>query len=198
MDLPGAVVISAGYLTWITFGICMRYYFRRSRKVNAAKGWLVRCAGLCTFIHMALLVTCKLAAAPLVWTGVAGYGLAYGLFAWALLAHGRKRPSFAFIPVAPASFTDAGPYRWIRHPIYTAYLLAWLAGALVCGQPGLLVLLALMTAFYYRAARQEEEQFLTSPLAGQYRAYRLRTGMFLPKLRSHFRPRTPTAPARSP
>ena len=191
MDLQRTAVVSAGYLTWITFAICMRYYFRRARKVNAAKSWLVRCAGVCALTHMALLVGSKLPAAPLLWTGVAGYATAYGLFAWALLAHGRQRPSFAFIPVAPTSFTAAGPYRLMRHPIYTAYLLAWLAGAVACGQPWLLGPLALMSTFYYRAARQEEDQFLASPLAMPYRAYRLKTGMFLPRLRIRLRARTP-------
>ena len=40
----------------------------------------------------------------------------------------RKHPAFAFIPTTPVSFTKTGPYRLIRHPIYTAYLLTWLAG----------------------------------------------------------------------
>lgn len=182
MAVERVALVSAAYLTWITFAVCMRYYFRRYRKANAAKSWLIRCGGLCSLAQMALVTVCPRVAPPLAWTGVVVYGVANALFWWALATHGRDRPSFAFIPVAPGSFTNAGPYRLMRHPIYTAYLLAWLAGAVACGQPWLLAMVVGMGAFYYRAARQEERQFLTSPLRQEYRRYRRRTGMFLPKL----------------
>jgi protein-S-isoprenylcysteine O-methyltransferase Ste14 len=182
MDLKRAVAMAVAYFTWITFAVCMRYYFRRSRKVNTAKCWLMRCGGLCSLAQMAVLALCPLPAPSLVWAGVVAYVAANALFWWALATHGKERPSFAFVPVVPPSFTDAGPYRLVRHPIYAAYMLAWLAGAVTCGQPWLLLMVGFMGAFYYGAARQEERLFLASPHGPQYRRYRRRTGMFLPKL----------------
>ena len=111
------------------------------------------------------------------------YALALTLYGWALATHGRDRPAFAFLPSAPAALKTAGPYRYVRHPIYAAYLLAWVAGALVTGQPWLLAAPVLMGAFYRRAACEEEQQFLEGPLAAEYLAYRRLTGMFLPRLR---------------
>jgi protein-S-isoprenylcysteine O-methyltransferase Ste14 len=176
------LAVSAAYLTWIPFAVCMRYYFRRYRTANRAKDWLVRCGGVCSLAQMALLPLCDLPAPPLVYVGVAGFVLASGLFWWALATHGRRRPNFAFVPAVPEAFTASGPYRLVRHPIYTAYLLGWLGGTLACGQFWLLALVALMGVFFYRAARQEEVLMLASSLGPQYRAYCRRTGMFLPKV----------------
>jgi protein-S-isoprenylcysteine O-methyltransferase Ste14 len=182
MSVERVAVVAATYATWVTFTVCMRYYFRRYRKANAAKAWLIRCGAACTLTQMAVVTVGAPPAALLAWTGVALYAAANALFWWALGTHGRDRPSFAFVPVAPASFTRRGPYRLMRHPIYTAYLVGWLAGAAAAGQPWLLAAVAVMGAFYHRAARQEERQFLTSPVREEYRSYCRRTGMFLPRL----------------
>ncbi len=182
MGWERALAVSATYGTWAAFAVCMRYYFRRYRTANRAKDWLVRCGGVCSLAQMALVALCPLPAPPFIYGGVACLALANGLFWWALATHGRRRPNFAFVPAVPDSFTVRGPYRLMRHPIYTAYLVGWLGGSLTCGQVWLLGFVALMGVFYYRAARQEETLFLASPLGPQYRDYRGRTGMFLPKL----------------
>src|SRR3974377_2186180 len=100
-----------------------------------------------------------------VWNGLACYGAANVVFWWALAAHGKAHPAFAFIPVTPFSFTRTGPYRLVRHPIYSAYLLAWLAAPIVTGRWWLLLTLAWMWLLYYRAACSEEVHFSTSPFA---------------------------------
>jgi protein-S-isoprenylcysteine O-methyltransferase Ste14 len=70
----------------------------------------------------------------------------------------------------------------LRHPIYSAYLLAWIAAPLATGQFWLLLPAAAMGCLYYRAARQEENSFLTSSFAPRYKDYQERTGMFLPRI----------------
>jgi protein-S-isoprenylcysteine O-methyltransferase Ste14 len=106
--------------------------------------------------------------------------VANALFWWALSAHGKAHPAFAFIRVEPTSLTTAGPYRLIRHPIYSAYLFTWCAGAIISNQVWLLATVACMGLFYVSAAWQEESTFLASSLAVPYQEYRRRTGMFLP------------------
>jgi protein-S-isoprenylcysteine O-methyltransferase Ste14 len=175
-------VLAAGYLTWIAFTVCMRYYFRKRRQANAAKNWLVRCASACTVGHLVALALVTPPTPLLSWAGVACFAVANGLYWWALLAHGKDRPAFAFARVTPPAFTERGPYRRVRHPIYTAYLVAWLAGAVATGLPWLLLTVLGMGLLYYRAARLEEELFLASPVADDYRQYRRRTGMFVPRL----------------
>jgi protein-S-isoprenylcysteine O-methyltransferase Ste14 len=182
MDFKRAAAVGVAYVTWISFAVCMRYYFRRSRKTNTAKTWLVACGGLCSLAQMAVLAVCRLPTPVLVWAGVAGFVAANALFWWALATHGKERPSFAFLPVIPPAFLETGPYRLVRHPIYAAYLLTWLAGTVASGQPWLLLTVVCMACFYYQAGRQEERLFLASPHGPQYRRYRRRTGMFAPKL----------------
>jgi protein-S-isoprenylcysteine O-methyltransferase Ste14 len=183
MGLERALAVSAAYFTWIPFGFCMRCYFRGSRTANRTKDWLVRCGAACSLAQMALLPRCSLPAPPFVYGGVAALAVANALFWGSLATHGRKRPNFAFCPAAPTSFTASGPYRLVRHPIYVAYLLGWLGGTVASGQFWLLALVAVLAVFYYRAARQEEQLILASPLGPRYRAYCRRTGMFLPHLR---------------
>jgi protein-S-isoprenylcysteine O-methyltransferase Ste14 len=181
MNLTRVLLLSAAGSTWTVFAVCMGY-FRHARKTNSAKTWLTCSAFLCTLVEGVALVQSAASGPLLAWGGIACFAAAQGLFWWSLATHGRRRPAFAFVPVAPAHFVQAGPYRLVRHPIYTAYLLAWFAGAVAAGQPWLLLTVALMGGIYYRAARQEERSFLAGPFASQYREYQGRTGMFIPRL----------------
>jgi protein-S-isoprenylcysteine O-methyltransferase Ste14 len=175
-----SVVVASG--TWVGFASTMRTYFRCAEQRTAAKTWLIFTAYLCTLIQIATIALTRPPGAVWFWLGMAGYLMANGLFWWALAAHGKSHPAFAFIRVPPTSLTTAGPYRLVRHPIYTAYLLAWCAGAAIAAQPWLLVGVLCMGLFYLSAALQEEKSFLVSALAAPYLEYRRRTGMFFPKL----------------
>ncbi len=117
-------------------------------------------------------------------TGASGLllcGLSLALF-WLAVLSNRQRPlSFAFSDDEPRHLVCSGPYRWIRHPFYSAYLLAWLATPIATVQPLMLVPLLVMAAIYVAAARVEERKFEASPLASAYARYRTRTGMFVPR-----------------
>lgn len=110
----------------------------------------------------------------------------------AVRAHGKKPPAFAFIEKAPSSFVQSGPYRLIRHPLYSAYLAALVGGALIASDYWYWLLLSIpwLGYFYYTAAKGEERSFRDTPFADEYEAYRARTGMFLPKPWLLFRPRS--------
>jgi protein-S-isoprenylcysteine O-methyltransferase Ste14 len=74
-----------------------------------------------------------------------------------------------------------GPYRTIRHPIYTGILLAFLGNAVEVGQVrGLLGLLIIWLSFYVKARR--EESFLVQEFGPRFDEHTQHTGMFLPKL----------------
>jgi protein-S-isoprenylcysteine O-methyltransferase Ste14 len=195
MGTARLAVLAAGYLTWVAFSVCMRYYFRKRRQASTAKRWLVRLAFLCTAAQLTALALVPPPTLLLAWAALAGYAAANALYWWALASHGKDRPAFAFVAVTPGAFNDRGPYRLVRHPIYTAYLLGWLAGALATGLPWLLAPAAVMGLLYYRAARLEEGWFLASPFAKEYRAYQRRTGMFLPKFLTPARPPAPAGAA---
>jgi len=76
-----------------------------------------------------------------------------------------------------------GPYRWIRHPAYTAFILVLSGLSLLYMNPvlGITTVLAAVLAVY-RAGK--EERLLSSPKAfgHAYVQYKKRTGRFLPRL----------------
>jgi protein-S-isoprenylcysteine O-methyltransferase Ste14 len=182
MEIAWAIALITAILTWAAFAVCMRVYFRRAGEKNAAKDWLVRAAFACTAAQLICFAFGQPPSLVLALVGFACYALGNLAYWWALAAHGQERPDFACLPSAPSALTSTGPYRFIRHPIYAAYLLCWLAGPFVTGHWWLLATVLFMGVLYYRAARQEEDSFLAGPLADQYRVYQGQTGMFLPRL----------------
>jgi len=74
----------------------------------------------------------------------------------------------------------SGPYRRIRHPIYTGLLLAALGSAMIKGHlHGWLGFLVLLLTFYFKARR--EERFLHDEFGAGFDEHARRTGMFLPR-----------------
>jgi protein-S-isoprenylcysteine O-methyltransferase Ste14 len=73
-----------------------------------------------------------------------------------------------------------GPYRWIRHPIYTGMLAALLATAITQGLISGLLGFCFVYAALYRKARREES-FLSQEFGAAFGEHRQHTGMFLPR-----------------
>ena len=73
-----------------------------------------------------------------------------------------------------------GPYRWIRHPIYTGMLLALLATAMIQGLLSGMIGFAFAFLALYRKARREES-FLSQEFGEGFIEHRQHTGMFLPR-----------------
>lgn len=73
-----------------------------------------------------------------------------------------------------------GPYRWVRHPIYSGFLLAMLGSAFVEGLPWLVVLAVAGTYFIYSAAT--EERIMAKQFPAPYAEYKKMTKMLIPFL----------------
>ncbi|MEZ5353888.1 MAG: hypothetical protein R2762_14720 [Bryobacteraceae bacterium] len=114
------------------------------------------------------------------WAAVAMYGASLGLFRAALRASRHCGLRACYDAGAPVTLAAEGPYRWIRHPFYTAYMIAWAAGVVASGWWPLAASGVLMSAFYARAAILEERALLAGPIAGRYRRYMRSRGRFLP------------------
>ncbi len=114
--------------------------------------------------------------------GISIFLLSLFLFWWSLALNWRDNLHFAFVESDKDRLVTKGAYRYIRHPIYTAYLLAWLGGSIICGQPLLMITFFAMGYIYLSAAKFEEEEFLKSQMKVEYAAYIKRSGQFIPKL----------------
>jgi protein-S-isoprenylcysteine O-methyltransferase Ste14 len=73
----------------------------------------------------------------------------------------------------------SGPYRWVRHPIYTGLLLALMGSALTIGQwRGLAgFLLACVTLW---AQSRAEERYMTETFGDRYRQYQREVAALVP------------------
>jgi protein-S-isoprenylcysteine O-methyltransferase Ste14 len=100
-----------------------------------------------------------------------------GWAVWSLHCLGRSLSVLA----QARRVVDRGPYRWVRHPLYTGEIVSTLGLALAAGSaPALAGWLVFGGLQAYRALR--EEQVLTRALPG-YGAYRARTAALIPALR---------------
>ncbi|MEE8232131.1 MAG: isoprenylcysteine carboxylmethyltransferase family protein, partial [Thermoplasmata archaeon] len=104
-------------------------------------------------------------------------------FSLAFLAFRSLGTNYSGTVVIKDSHTlvTSGPYRWIRHPIYTSYFALTLSLFLLTAN--WFIGLALLALSILLASRVEgEEALLLERFGDAYRAYMYRTGRFLPRL----------------
>lgn len=110
---------------------------------------------------------------------VVGVALAVWAFAWMIAAQGRMF-RISPDPTGHSRLVVTGPYRWIRHPMYTSILLVvappLLESAAAVPLLGLLLLVAVLLA-----KSSLEERLLTQRFP-EYTAYRERTWRLVPYL----------------
>ena len=73
-----------------------------------------------------------------------------------------------------------GPYKWIRHPIYTGILISFVGTILLRGEVRAFFGFALVLLALYRKARREE-RFLSDEFGEGFAEHTRNTGMFLPR-----------------
>ena len=81
-------------------------------------------------------------------------------------------------PRAAATLVEAGPYRHVRHPIYSGLVVAAVGWSIATASPLAGVLTALLALLFDLKSRREEA-WLAERLPG-YAAYRSRTRKFVP------------------
>jgi protein-S-isoprenylcysteine O-methyltransferase Ste14 len=142
---------------------------------------LVAATGLASMAgHLTGLVFIPSASGSRLVMAVLLYAASLGLFWWALWTAWKSRLAIAFSESASSFLLQHGPYRYVRHPIYAAYLLAWLAGACAVDAWWAWLPLVVMSAQYLTAIRFEERQFLNGPMSREYQEYQRKTGMLAP------------------
>jgi protein-S-isoprenylcysteine O-methyltransferase Ste14 len=115
------------------------------------------------------------------WAGVPVFALGLGLLIWVHATLDRNFSPYLRIR-DDHTLVTSGPYRWVRHPMYTAFLLLMAGLCLVSAH--LLMLVSgfglLLAIVQFRTPR--EEAMLIGAFGEDYRAYIARTGALLPRL----------------
>lgn len=177
-----------GFAAFSSFGFGIRFYFSKPQGKTLPM-YLVSEVGIAIcLVHLGLV------AYHGVWHGhLSVRALALGLslylgslavYWWSIYTVRHQRLSFAYSEDMPQLLIEAGPYRYVRHPFYSAYTLCFLAAPLTLGSWWLLTTAAFMFMVYRQSAVMEERKFSDSDFGEQYRAYAARTGRFVPRLRA--------------
>ena len=117
-------------------------------------------------------------AAPIAWAGaiLCMAGLALALWARAVL--GRNWSGVVTLK-EEHELVERGPYRVVRHPIYTGILTMFFATALVQGHvAGLAGVLLMFASFWIKLGR--EEKLMLQQFPGRYAAYQHRAKRLIP------------------
>jgi protein-S-isoprenylcysteine O-methyltransferase Ste14 len=113
------------------------------------------------------------------WAGVAVMLVGLGFACWARVHLGTNWSGTVTLKEGH-ELIRTGPYRNIRHPIYTGILIGFLGWAIVGGQVRGLVAMAVVWLSFLIKARQEEK-FLAQEFGAKFEEHARHTGMFLPK-----------------
>ena len=127
----------------------------------------------------------KWAALPVpVWSRWVGVGLGAAclpLFLWTHRELG-KNWSLALVTKEEHTLVSSGPYRWVRHPMYTVIFLQSLAFFLLSAN-WVIGIAGLGTSILAVARVGEEEALMIEEFGDQYQAYMERTGRFVPPVK---------------
>lgn len=115
------------------------------------------------------------------WTGAALGVVCIPLFFWILRSLGTNiTPTVA--TRKDHTLITHGPYRWVRHPLYTVGMLFWTGISLTTANWLIGGTIILGTLFLVIRTPIEEEK-LIEKFGDEYREYMKRTGRFFPRLR---------------
>ncbi|HMK86997.1 MAG TPA: isoprenylcysteine carboxylmethyltransferase family protein [Steroidobacteraceae bacterium] len=181
-----SLLIDALWIIWLVYWVVSAQSTKRSRERESVRSR----AGFLSAMGLVVLLL-----AVHRWPGVLGMrvvggdwiryacalalvlvGLAFSM--WARSVLGENWSGTVTIKV-DHELIRRGPYRRIRHPIYTGILLALLGSALATGQlRGLLAVVIACIAF--RLKSHVEEAWMERQFGEQYAAYRRSSWAFLP------------------
>jgi protein-S-isoprenylcysteine O-methyltransferase Ste14 len=168
---------------WVVFWIYWLVSAANSKE-SVSGGWRTRLSGVSAggvFLIAVVLRNGSLAVHSVV-LGVVGtllFACGIVLAVWARVHLGRNW-GMPTTQRAEPELVTSGPYRFVRHPIYTGLLTALLGTALVDSLVGLIVVAVLVVYFYYCGIVEERNLTATFPTA--YPEYRSRTKMLIPFL----------------
>lgn len=119
---------------------------------------------------------------PLRWPGLAIAFASVPFLGWVLRSIGSNISETIYTKEGH-ELVRKGPYRWIRHPLYTGGTALVLGIALAAANAYLLAGVAVLVVIWDRVIIPAEERELLGKFGDDYRAYMATTGRWLPRLR---------------
>ena len=166
---------SIGCQTW-----AVKYHFNVEKVPPGAK--LITVMVITSALLLTYLSVQKPQPMPAAWAGTAVMLAGLVLF-WRTIKESSKANLLAvFDEDLPHGLLKTGPYRYVRHPFYTAYMLHWCGWALAAWHVWSVVPAVAMVTTYWVAARDEEQKFSRTEMSKEYRNSRANTGQFFPRL----------------
>ena len=117
---------------------------------------------------------------PVRWFGVIAGLLTIPMVAWVLRSLGHN-VSETVLTKRDHALVTTGPYRWIRHPLYTTAVVLFLSLGFVLASWFVLGMAAVSALFIRLVVIPAEERQLIAKFGDSYRAHMLRTGRLLPR-----------------
>jgi protein-S-isoprenylcysteine O-methyltransferase Ste14 len=109
--------------------------------------------------------------------GITAAGLLFAI--WARVHLGGNWSGTVTVKVGH-ELVRSGPYRWVRHPIYSGIFLAVFGTAMERGQVRSIIAAALIYAGFFLKIGKEE-QFMHTVFGARYDEYRRTTGALIPR-----------------
>ncbi len=135
--------------------------------------WVAAQGLLFVFFLISVVVGESLTDVPgVVFVSIVGVVVAIGgavLSAWSILLHGSQLSPFPF-PVKGMAVIDSGPYRFVRHPMYSGIVFFTLGVGLAYAIP--VALVSSLTFLVFFAAKSAHEEAMMVKYMDGYEAYR--------------------------
>lgn len=115
------------------------------------------------------------------WSGAGAMVAALALYAWTHHTLGHVWSGVLEISEGHTLRTE-GPYRFVRHPMYSAFFLYAVGVLLLSANAAVGGVLLVATVLMYVTRIDAEEQMLLDQFGDEYREYMLRAGRLLPRV----------------
>lgn len=180
MPAPKLLVLLPGAACFIGFSWGTLRHFRSTGPVRPGMRLIEAVSLVVMALFTWLVLTRPL---PDVWPAAPVLCLgSLALFIWTVRTTRDAGFALAFSGAQPPAVLTRGPFRHVRHPFYTSYLIFWFATCVATMSSLCWIGFITILVCYIVAARGEERTMSRSRLAAEYAHYAARTGMFLPRL----------------
>ena len=175
------VLAVAGGATLLVIAVALQNFFTGPASLTRQQRLFQHFSVVLGLLHGVALLVLPTASPMWAGIGIGMYGATLALFLSAIEAARRVPMTRAFVYEPRCDrILKTGPYRLIRHPVYVASSVAWLAAPVATHNLVLLATAIFMIGCYRASAAQEERLLLSGPLADEFRKHLSSTRRFIP------------------